>query len=395
MPMAPAPRSLTLLGATGSVGSSTLDLVARHRDLFRIEAVTANGDAEGLARIARTYGARFAAVADAAAGPRLADALEGTGIATGSGPQAVIAAAARPADLVLAAISGAAGVEPVLAAIGEGTTVALANKESLVAAGTMVMAAARARGVAILPVDSEHNGVFQALAGSRMEDVETIAITASGGPFRTWTAQAIAAARPEDALKHPNYAMGAKVTVDSASLMNKGLELIEAHHLFGVEPARLKALVHPQQVVHGLVSYRDGSVLAQLGPADMRVPIAHCLGFPARIDGPVRRLDLAALATLTFEEPDLVRFPCLRLAIAAMEAGGRAPTVLNAANEVAVEAFLAGRAGFGAIPAIVADALDALGTGQAPATMDDLRFVDHAARDRARGSLLRLAAPAS
>ncbi|WP_439574864.1 1-deoxy-D-xylulose-5-phosphate reductoisomerase [Phreatobacter sp.] len=393
--MSPAPRSLTLLGATGSVGSSTLDLVARHRDLFRIEAVTANGDAEGLARIARAFGARFAAVADPAAGPRLAEALSGSGIEAGSGPEAVVDAAARPADLVMAAISGAAGVEPVLAAIGQGTTIALANKESLVAAGAMVMGAARSRGVSILPVDSEHNAVFQALAGSRMEDVETISITASGGPFRTWTAAAIAAARPEDALKHPNYTMGAKVTVDSASLMNKGLELIEAHHLFEVEPARLKALVHPQQVVHGMVAFRDGSVVAQLGPADMRVPIAHCLGFPGRIDGPSARLDLAALGILTFEEPDLLRFPCLRLAIEAMEAGGRAPTVLNAANEVAVEAFLARRIGFGAIAAIVSDTLDALGAGQAPATMGDLRFVDHAARDRARSSLLRLAAPAS
>lgn len=393
--MTSAPRAITVLGATGSVGSSTLDIIARHRDRFRLEAVSANGDAEGLARIARAFGARFAAVADPRAGARLADLLSGSGIGWGAGPQAVEAAAARPADMVVAAIAGAAGVAPVLAAIAQGTTVALANKESLVAAGDMVMAAARAGGVTILPVDSEHNAVFQALAGSRMEDVETIWITASGGPFRTWSAEAIAAARPADALKHPNYAMGAKVTVDSASLMNKGLELIEAHHLFGIEPTRLKALVHPQQIVHGMVGYRDGSVVAQLGSADMRVPIAHCLGFPGRIDGPARRLDLAALASLTFEEPDLVRFPCLGLAMAAMMAGGRAPTVLNAANEVAVEAFLAGRIGFGAIPAIVSDALDALGAGQAPATMEDLRFIDHAARDRAQSSLLRSAAPAS
>jgi 1-deoxy-D-xylulose-5-phosphate reductoisomerase len=388
-------RTLTLLGATGSVGTSTLDLVARHSDRFRLEAVTANGDAVGLARIARAHGARFAAVAEPKAYPTLKEALAGSGIEAAAGPQAVVEAAARPADLVLAAISGAAGVAPVLAAIGQGTCVALANKESLVAAGDLVMATAKARGVKLLPMDSEHNAVFQALAGSRMEDVETVWITASGGPFRTWSAAAIAAAKPEDALKHPNYSMGAKLTVDSASLMNKGLELIEAYHLFAISPDHLKVLVHPQQIVHGMVGYRDGSVVAQLGVADMRVPIAHCLGFPERIDGPVRRLNLAEIATLTFEEPDLVRFPALRLAIEAMTAGGRAPTVLNAANEVAVAAFLARSIGFADIPRIVGDTLAALGSGPAPATLDDLNFIDHAARDRARVSLHRTPAPAS
>lgn len=388
-------RSLTILGATGSVGGSTLDLVARHRDRFRVEAVTARSDAAGLARIALAHGARLAAVADPAAYPALKAALSGSGIEAAAGEAAVAEAAARPADMVLAAISGAAGVAPVLAAIGQGTTVALANKESLVAAGDLVMGQARARGVRLLPVDSEHNAVFQALAGSRMEDVETVWITASGGPFRTWSAAAIAAARPEDALKHPNYAMGAKITVDSAGLMNKGLELIEAHHLFGLPPERLKALIHPQQVVHGMVGYRDGSVVAQLGAADMRVPIAHCLGFPERIDGPSRRLDLAALGSLTFEEPDLERFPALGLAIAAMKAGGRAPTVLNAANEVAVEAFLAGRIGFAAIARITEEAMAAEGAGPAPATLDDLWLIDHAARERARASMLNASAPAS
>jgi 1-deoxy-D-xylulose-5-phosphate reductoisomerase len=388
-------RRLTILGATGSVGTSTMDIVGRHRDRFAVEAVTANGDAAGLARIARDFGARFAAVADEAAYPALKEALAGSGIEAAAGPAAVAAAAARPADMVVAAISGAAGVEPVLAAIGQGTTVALANKESLVAAGTMVMGAATAGGVAILPVDSEHNAVFQALAGSRMEDVETVWITASGGPFRTWDAAAIAAARPEDALKHPNYAMGAKVTVDSAGLMNKGLELIEAHHLFSLPPERLKALIHPQQVVHGMVGYRDGSIVAQLGAADMRVPIAHCLGFPERIDGPSRRLDFAAIATLTFEEPDLVRFPALRLAIEAMTAGGRAPTVLNAANEVAVEAFLARDIGFCDIAPLVEAVLAAEGVGPAPATLDDLWLIDHAARQRARATMLNARAAAS
>jgi 1-deoxy-D-xylulose-5-phosphate reductoisomerase len=388
-------KRITLLGATGSVGSSTLDLIGRHRDRFAIEAVTANGDAEGLARIARAFGARFAAVANETAYPALRAALAGTGIEVAAGREAISAAAARSADLVLAAISGAAGVEPVLAAIGQGTTVALANKESLVAAGAMVMGAARARGVRLLPVDSEHNAVFQALAGSSIADVETVWITASGGPFRTWDAARIAAAVPADALKHPNYAMGAKITVDSAGLMNKGLELIEAQQLFGLQPGQLKAVIHPQQVVHGMVGYRDGSIVAQLGAADMRVPIAHCLAWPERIDGPARRLNLAEIGQLTFEEPDLVRFPALRLAIAAMEAGGRAPTVLNAANEVAVEAFLAGRIGFGAIARVVEEVVEAQGVGPAPATLDDLWLIDHAARDRARVSMLRTPAPAS
>ena len=381
-------RALTILGATGSVGTSTLDLVARHRDRFRVEAVTANGQAAELARIARTEGARFAAVADPAAYGALKDALAGSGIEAAAGPDAVAAAAARPSDMVVAAVSGAAGVAPVLAAIGQGTTVALANKESLVAAGDLVMAAARRHGAVLLPVDSEHNAVFQALAGARMEDVETVWLTASGGPFRTWDAAAIARAAPADALKHPNFAMGAKITVDSAGLMNKGLELIEAHHLFAIAPDRLKVLVHPQQIIHGMVGYRDGSVIAQLGTPDMRTPIASCLGFPERIDGPAQRLDLARLASLTFEEPDLVRFPALRLAIEAMEAGGRAPCVLNAANEVAVEAFLAGRLGFGDIARVVENVLAQEGGGPAAATLDDLRFIDHVARDRARTSCI-------
>jgi 1-deoxy-D-xylulose-5-phosphate reductoisomerase len=388
-------KRITLLGATGSVGSSALDLIGRHRDRFAVEAVTANADAVGLARIARDFGARFAAVADQTAYPALKAALAGTGIEAAAGSAAVAEAAARPAALVLAAVSGAAGVEPVLAAIGQGTAIALANKESLVAAGAMVMAAARGRGVTVLPVDSEHNAVFQALAGSRMEDVETVWITASGGPFRTWDAARIAAAMPEDALKHPNYAMGAKITVDSAGLMNKGLELIEAHHLFHIAPERLRAVIHPQQLVHGMVAYRDGSVVAQLGAADMRVPIAHCLGWPERIDGPAQRLDLAEIGQLTFEEPDLQRFPALRLAIEAMRAGGRAPTVLNAANEVAVEAFLARQVGFGEIARVVEDVLEVLGSGPAPATLDDLWLIDHAARDRARVSMHRTPAPAS
>ncbi|QCI68430.1 1-deoxy-D-xylulose-5-phosphate reductoisomerase [Phreatobacter stygius] len=381
-------RALTILGATGSVGTNTLDLVARHRDRFRVEAVTANGHAEELAAIARAHGARFAAVADVTAYAALKAALAGSGIETAAGPEAIVAAAARPSDMVVAAVSGAAGVAPVLAAIGQGITVALANKESLVAAGDLVMGEARKRGVTLLPMDSEHNAVFQALAGSRMADVETVWLTASGGPFRTWEAAAIARATPADALKHPNYAMGAKITIDSASLMNKGLELIEAHHLFDIAPDRLKVLVHPQQIVHGMVGYRDGSVVAQLGAADMRVPIAFCLGFPDRIDGPAKRLDLASLGSLTFEDPDLVRFPALRLAIEAMASGGRAPCVLNAANEIAVEAFLAGRIRFGDIAGIVADVLAELGGGPAAATLDDLTFIDHAARDRARSSCI-------
>ena len=321
-----APRRVTILGATGSVGASTVEILKQQPALYRVEAVTARGNAVALARIARELGARFAAIADESAYGALKEALGATGIEAAAGPAAVVEAARRPADLIMAAISGASGLEPTLAALGQGRTVALANKECLVCAGALFMRRAASAGATVLPVDSEHNAVFQALGAGRREDIRRVVITASGGPFRTWTAEAIRAATPEQALRHPNWSMGPKVTIDSATLMNKGLELIEAHHLFALAPDEIDVLVHPQSVVHGLVEFRDGSVVAQLGSPDMRIPIAHCLAWPGRIDGLAARLDLARLATLTFEEPDLTRFPSLALARAALQAGeGRRP----------------------------------------------------------------------
>jgi 1-deoxy-D-xylulose-5-phosphate reductoisomerase len=394
---APAPRRVTILGATGSVGASTAEILKGEPALYRVEAVTARGNAAALARVARELGARFAAIADESAYRDLKKDLAGTGIEAAAGPAAIVEAAGRPADIVLAAISGAAGLEPTLAALGQGRIVALANKECLVSAGSLFMRAAAAAGATVLPVDSEHNAIFQALGAGRREDVRRIILTASGGPFRTWSAEAIRAATLEQALRHPNWSMGQKITIDSATMMNKGLELIEAHHLFSVPSSELDVLVHPQSVVHGLVEFRDGSVVAQLGSPDMRTPIAHCLAWPARIDGLAARLDLARLATLTFEEPDLVRFPALALARAALAAGGAAPTVLNAANEVAVAEFLGRRLSFAGIPVLVEETLIAAtrrGLTQEPATIEEALFVDHDARSLARDLLLEIAVKA-
>jgi 1-deoxy-D-xylulose-5-phosphate reductoisomerase len=362
-----------------------------------VEAVTARGNAAALAGVARDLGARFAAIADESAFRDLKDALSGTGIEAAAGAAALVEAARRPADIVVAAISGASGLEPTLAALGAGRTVALANKECLVCAGSLFMRTAAARGSTVLPVDSEHNAIFQALGAGRREDVRRIILTASGGPFRTWSAEAIQAVTVEQALRHPNWSMGAKITIDSATMMNKGLEVIEAHHLFSLLPSEIDVLVHPQSVVHGLVEFRDGSVVAQLGSPDMRTPIAHCLAWPGRIDGLAARLDLARLATLTFEEPDFVRFPALALARAALEAGGGAPTVLNAANEVAVAEFLARRLSFAGIPALVEHTLSAAagrGLTKEPATIEEALFVDHDARSLARDLLLEIAVKA-
>ena len=292
-----APRSVTILGATGSIGASTVDLLKRNPARYRVEAVSARRNAAALARIAREVGARFAAVAEDGAYRELKEGLAGTGIEAAAGPAAMIEAARRPADWVMAAIAGATGLEPTLAAVERGGTVALANKECLVCAGALFMRRAAQKGTRVLPVDSEHNALFQALSAGPREDVVRLVLTASGGPFRTWSIDAIRAAKPAQALKHPNWTMGPKVTIDSATLMNKGLELIEAHHLFATEPARIEVVVHPQSVVHGLVEFRDGSVVAQLGPPDMRIPIAHCLAWPERIDGPGPRLELARIAT--------------------------------------------------------------------------------------------------
>jgi 1-deoxy-D-xylulose-5-phosphate reductoisomerase len=391
-------RRVTILGATGSIGTSTLDLIKRNPARFRVEAVTARRNAVGLAKIAREVRARFAVVADPAAFGDLKDALAGSGVEVAAGESALIEAAERPADWVMAAISGAIGLKPTLAAIERGATVGLANKECLVCAGGLFMRTAAKAGATVLPVDSEHNAIFQALGAGRRADVKRVILTASGGPFRTWSMEAIRAATPEQALRHPNWSMGPKVTVDSASLMNKGLELIEAHHLFALPSEQIDVLVHPQSVVHGLVEFRDGSVVAQLGPPDMRVPIAHCLAWPERIDGPAPRLDLAQVRELNFEAPDLARFPALGLARRALKAGGGAPTVLNAADEVAVAEFIAGRIGFTAIAALVEATLErAAGRGllAEPTEIEAALAIDHMTRSLARDLLPEIAVKAS
>ncbi|HEY5965161.1 MAG TPA: 1-deoxy-D-xylulose-5-phosphate reductoisomerase [Xanthobacteraceae bacterium] len=397
-PSAQSARSVTLLGATGSIGSSTVDLLRRANGRYRVEAVTAHRNATALAKLARDLGARFAAVADPAAHGELKSALAGSGIESGAGESALIEAAERPADWVMAAISGSVGLKPTLAAAKRGATIALANKECLVCAGAMFMRTAAAYGASMLPVDSEHNAIFQALGAGRNEDISRIILTASGGPFRSWTLEAMRNATLEQALKHPNWSMGPKITIDSATMMNKCLELIEAHHLFAIPPAQLAVLVHPQSIVHGMVEYRDGSVVAQLGSPDMRTPIAHCLAYPTRIDGPAAKLDLAKIGQLTFEAPDEERFPALTLGRRALETGGAAPTIFNAANEVAVAAFLARKIGFGGIAALVEATLDAAEQRNAtaePQDIDEALAVDHMARSLAQNLLPEIAAKSS
>jgi 1-deoxy-D-xylulose-5-phosphate reductoisomerase len=382
-------RTISILGATGSVGASTLDLIRRERGKWRVVALTANCQAEELARLAREFSAEVAVVADESCLPALREALAGTGIVAAGGAGALVEAASRPADITLAAIVGCAGLAPTMAAIEQGATVALANKEALVSAGDVMLAAVRKHGATLLPVDSEHNAIFQCLAGNSYEHVRSITLTASGGPFRDWSAEQLAAATPAQAIKHPNWDMGAKISVDSATMFNKGLELIEAHHLFPVGLEKLRIVVHPQSVVHSMVEYRDGSTLAQLGPSDMRVPIASCLAWPHRMDTPCDPLDLAALGELTFRAPDEERFPATRLCRQAAEAGGAAPAVLNAANEVAVAAFLAGQVAFTRI-AVMVETMMTRYSPSAPASLADVIGVDTEARMRAR-ELLELA----
>jgi 1-deoxy-D-xylulose-5-phosphate reductoisomerase len=379
-----APRTISVLGATGSIGTSTFDLLMRQRDRYRVAAVAAQRNVAALAKTAIDLDARFAAIAEPDGYAALKEALSGTRIVAAAGPEAVIEAASQPADLIVASISGAAGLAPTMAAIERGTTVALANKECLVCAGGLFMRRAAERGVTILPVDSEHNALFQAMAAGARTDVRRLILTASGGPFRTWTAEAVRNAKPEQALRHPNWSMGAKVTIDSATLMNKGLELIEAHHLFQMPARDIDVYVHPQSIVHGIVEFRDGSFIAQLGAPDMRIPISHCLAWPERMDEPARRLRLEEMASLTFEAPDLARFPALRLAREALETGGAAPTVLNAANEVAVAEFLAGRLGFAAIPSLVEATMNAAarrGIIREPGNVDEALTIDRTARE--------------
>ena len=379
-------RTISILGATGSIGTSTLDLIRRAPERWKVVALSANGNAAELAKLAREFSAEIAVVADETALPALREALAGSGIEAAAGPAALTEAAARPAEVTVAAIVGCAGLAPTMAAIARGRTVALANKESLVSAGEVMMGAVRASGATLLPIDSEHNAIFQCLAGGAIEDVRWITLTASGGPFRDWPLERLHGATPAEAVKHPNWSMGAKISVDSATMMNKGLEFIEAFHLFPVGTERLRIIVHPQSVVHSMVEYRDGSTLAQLGPSDMRVPIASALAWPARMDTPCAPLDLAAIGELTFRAPDEVRFPATRLAREAAAAGGAVPAVLNAANEIAVAAFLAGKLAFTRIAAQVEDTLGRYAP-PVPISLADVIAVDAEARARTREML--------
>jgi 1-deoxy-D-xylulose-5-phosphate reductoisomerase len=382
-------RSITILGATGSIGASTLDLVRHDAANWRVLALTAHSNAAELAQLAREFSAEIAVIGDERKLPELREALSGTAIRALGGEAGLVEAAAAGADMTIAAIVGCAGLAPVMAAIEQGKIIGLANKEALVSAGEVMTAAVEKYGATLLPVDSEHNAIFQCLAGNDPEHVRTITLTASGGPFRDWSLDQIHVATPAQAIKHPNWSMGAKISVDSATMFNKGLELIEAFHLFPVGLDKLRIVVHPQSVVHSMVEYRDGSTLAQLGPSDMRVPIASVLAWPQRMDTPLPPLDLAAIGELTFRAPDEVRFPATRLARQAAEAGGAIPAVLNAANEVAVAGFLSGQIGFTRIAAMVEDVLSRYSPPK-PGCLSDVHAVDGEARVRAN-ALMELA----
>lgn len=389
MDFAGVTRSLSIFGATGSVGLSTLDLVRQHRDKYRIVALTANGNAADLAKLAREFDAEIAVVADETAYAALVEALAGSSTKAAAGPAALVEAAQMGAYWTMAAIVGCAGLPPTMAAIEAGKTVALANKESLVSAGDMMMAAVERSGATLLPVDSEHNAIFQCLAGGHIDQVRKITLTASGGPFRTFSLDQMRAVTPAQAVAHPNWDMGAKISVDSATMMNKGLELIEAHNLFPVGLDRLDIVVHPQSVIHSMVEYVDRSTLAQLGSPDMRIPIASALAWPARIETNSEPLDLARISKLEFEVPDLVRFPALQLARTSAEQGGAAPAILNAANEVAVAAFLNGQIGFLDIANVVSSTLDGY-SPNAPHSLEHLFSIDAAARSYAKSLMEKL-----
>ncbi|MGM4927508.1 MULTISPECIES: 1-deoxy-D-xylulose-5-phosphate reductoisomerase [unclassified Tardiphaga] len=397
-PAASSLRSITVLGATGSIGDSTMDLLRASPERYQVEALTANGNVEGVVKLAKEFNARFVAVADESKLDELRSALAGTGIASGAGDSAIVEAAERPADWLMAAVSGAAGLKPALAAVDRGATVALANKECLVCAGDFFMDRAAKAGACILPADSEHNALFQALASGSREELTRVIITASGGPFRTWAAADIEQATLAQALKHPNWSMGQKITIDSASMMNKGLEVIEASYLFALAPDEIDVLVHPQSIIHGMVEFRDYSVMAQLGSPDMRTPIAHCLGWPDRIPGRAAPLDLAKIGSLTFEAPDYARFPGLKLAYDALRTGSGATTVYNAANEIAVAAFTAQKIRFGAIARLVEATMNEwvrAGNLAPLSSADDAIAVDHKARKMAATLLPQIAAKAS
>ncbi len=387
---ADAGKTVTILGATGSIGKNTLDLIERNPQRFRVETLTANSNVRELAEMALKYGASHAVIGDSALYAELKDRLSGSGITPAAGPDALVEAATMPVDCVMAAIIGAAGLKPTFAALSQGTRVALANKECLVSAGDVFMHEVARSGTDLIPVDSEHSAAFQAIENLNIESVERVTLTASGGPFRTWPADKLASATATDALKHPNWSMGAKITIDSATLMNKGLEVIEAYHLFPLRKDQFGIVVHPQSIVHCLVEYDDGSVLAQMSAPDMRTPIAYSLSWPRRMKTPTERLDLAALGRLEFESPDEARFPALRLAREAMQAGDPACTILNAANEVAVESFLNGRLRFTGIAEIVEKTLNKaqrLGLPNSFKTLDEVLELDRSGRELAHSLL--------
>lgn len=381
---APASRSVSVLGATGSVGSSTLDLIGRAGDRFQVVALTANTDAKGLAELAIRHEAEFAALADPAGYAELKERLAGTPVEAAAGPEALVEAAGRPADWIMAAISGAAGLRPTFEAVGQGTHVALANKECLVSAGQVFLDAVNRSGTTLLPVDSEHSAAYQVIGQAGADNIERITLTASGGPFRTWSKREMAKACPDDALKHPNWSMGRKITIDSATLMNKGLELIEAYYLFPVTADQLDVVIHPQSIVHCFVEYADSSILAQMSAPDMRTPIAYSLAYPERMRAPTKRLNLTELSELTFEAPDVTRFPALRIARSALEAGCRETAILNAANEVAVQAFLDRRIAFTAICELVEATLEtAKLDGGVPSRLEDIITLNESGRSLA------------
>ncbi len=387
------PRRISVLGATGSIGESTLDLIGRDPSAYQVVALTGGHNAARLAKLAILHSAELAVIADPECYAALRDLLAGTGVEVAAGTDALIEAAGRPADWVMAAIVGAVGLKPTLQAVRQGTLTALANKECLVSAGDIFMAEVARAKATLLPVDSEHSAAMQVMMGARPERIERVCLTASGGPFRCWSLEQMRDARPEQALNHPNWSMGPKVTIDSATLMNKGLELLEAHHLFALPPDKLEVLIHPQSIVHCLVHLSDGSVLAQMACPDMRTPIAYSLAWPERMHAPTKRLDLASLGTLSFEAPDEERFPALRTARAVLEAGGSAGTVFNGANEIAVEAFLGGRIGFLAIAALVEATLAAATglSGIRRRSLEDVLAIDAEARTIARSLLERFA----
>ena len=388
-----SPRSVTILGSTGSVGCNTIDLIGRQPDAFSVEALTGNRNVAVLAEQARRLRPKLAVVGDPSGYRALKDELDGTGIEVAAGPEALVEAANRPAEWVMAAIVGAAGLEPTLAAVRRGVVVGLANKECLVCAGDLMVNEIARCGATVVPVDSEHSAIFQVFDFDNADKVESIVLTASGGPFRALDREAMASVTPAQAVAHPNWDMGAKISVDSATMMNKGLEIIEAFHLFPVEKDQIEVVVHPQSVIHSMVAYVDGSVLAQMGTPDMRTPIAYALSWPKRMAAPAPKLKLTEIGDLTFEDPDEERFPALRLARQALNRGGTAPTILNAANEVAVQSFLAGRIRFLDIAEVVEKTLDLTPHGQLE-SLADVPLADGAARETATSLVSRCPAPA-